>query len=147
MNFLTLTNTANTKKSCLLYSFSCSVVEEINVLSDIVNDFEKNSTEYSELRRKKEHLEKVLKQIDTKINGKKRKLLLIKDTIQEKDRNISSRIASLTISQKIPADNKLVYIAIITCDFCIYTIICVFFLFHFCLQIGQSRYGTDQLQI
>lgn len=98
-NYSSDDGTSNNEKKKYSTLASCSIMEEINVMNDIVNDFNKNSSEYSDLKTKWTRLKKALKITETKMALKQKKLLLVKENIQEKDRVISSKIASIAMTQ------------------------------------------------
>lgn len=99
-----------------LFLYSCTIMEEINLMNDIVNEFDKNNSEYIDLKQKTARLKKILKATESKMAVKKKNMFQIKDTLTEKERQISSKIALMTSSTQ-PDKNKLVFM--LTIYFCL----------------------------
>ncbi|CAH1390577.1 unnamed protein product [Nezara viridula] len=85
---------------------SCTIMEEINLMNDIVNDFDKNNTEYVDLKQKTARLKRILKATESKMAVKKKAMFQIRDTLTEKERQISSKIGLMASSTQ-PDKNRL----------------------------------------
>lgn len=85
---------------------SCTIMEEINLMNDVVNEFDKNNSDYIDLKQKTARLKRILKATESKMAVKKKTMFQIRDTLTEKERQISSKIALMTSSTQ-PDKNKL----------------------------------------